>query len=63
MDPVEAVRIAFVVIGGALAVGLAFVPSLACREYAKAVVEGRGRTAGFWGFLVAGGGSGPRRLP
>jgi hypothetical protein len=59
VDLVEAARIAFVVIGGVLAVALTFAPSLACRRYVKAVVEGRDRRAGFWAFLAAAGGSGP----
>jgi hypothetical protein len=57
MDLVEALRIAFVVMGGAVACTLAFAPAVACRRYARAVVDGRVRTAGFWGFLAAGPGS------
>lgn len=57
MELVEALRIGFVVIGGAVAVGLAFGPTVACRAYARALARGSLRTAAVWGFVAAGAGS------
>jgi hypothetical protein len=55
---VEAARITFVGVAGMIALALALGPWIASRMFAKAVVEGRDRAAGFWGFVAAGGGSG-----
>jgi len=57
---VEVVRIALLSGGAAVALVLALGPRLACRRYAAALARGRDRAAGFWGFVAAAGGAGPR---
>lgn len=56
---IEAARIAFVVVGGTVALALAIAPRFACRLYARALADGRDRRAGFWGFVAAGRGPKP----